>query len=393
MKIKLGLGVLLPTVLLAGFIAWRLTNSGAAVAADPPPPQQVPVTTAVTQVQDMPEYLDGLGTVQSLNVVQVKAQVNGTLIALPKPEGAEVKQGDIVAEIDPRPYKAALDQAMAQRDEDTALLQSASLDLNRYADLAKQNFAAVQQVDDQRATVNKDKAAVALDNAMIETAQINLGYCVIRAPVDGKLSFYQITVGNVIQTASQSGIISIAQDKPISVVFVLPEANLLRVQEALAKGPVPVVAFNSQDATKALGTGTLMTPNNTIDTTTGTISLKASFDNKDDHLWPGEFVNARVQVGTLQHVVTVPTLAVQHGPDGLFVYIVKPDQTVDQVNIQVGYQDNGRSVVTKGLAGNETVVMSGQSRLAPGMHVKATSDSGNPPSGPSQASSGAASPT
>lgn len=325
--------------------------------------------------------------------MQIKSQVNGTLIALPAPQGSEVHTGQIVAEIDPRMYQAALDQATAQRDEDVALLQSATLDLNRYADLAKRNFASIQQVDDQRATVNKDAAAVAVDRAMMETAQINLGYCVIRAPINGRLSFYLINVGNVIQTASQTAIISITQDKPISVVFTLPEAELPRIQQARTQGAVPAVAFNSQDESSALATDTLLTPNNTIDTNTGTISLKATFDNMDEHLWPGQFVNVWIQVGTLRKAVTVPVLAVQHGPDGLFVYVVKSDQTVDQANIQVGYEDGGRAVVVKGLSGNETVVVSGQSRLAPGTHVKATSGSKDEQSPPAQASASNASPS
>jgi multidrug efflux system membrane fusion protein len=386
MTIKRGVGLIVPAVLLGAVLLWRLM--GSVEAADPAPSQSVPVTTAGARVQDVPEFLDGLGTVQALNVVQIKAQVNGTLIALPVAQGHEVHKGEIVAEIDPRPYKAALDQAMAQRDEDTALLQSATQDLRRYSDLAKRSFAPVQQVDDQRATVAKDTAAIALDNAMVETAQINLGYCIIRSPIDGRLSFYLINVGNVIQTASQTAIVSITQDKPISVVLTLPEADLIRVQDARTKGPVPVVAFNSQDTAKALATGTLLTPDNTIDTATGTIALKATFGNNDDHLWPGQFVNARVQVGILPEVVTVPLLAVQHGPDGLFVYTVKPDRTVDQANVQVGYQDSDLAVITKGLSGNETVVVTGQSRLAPGTRVKATGQSS-----PTQASAGGASPT
>ncbi len=336
------------------------------------PPPDVPVSVAKVLIQDVPEYLTGLGTVQPLNVVQIKSQVNGTLIALPVPEGHEVHKDDIVAEIDPRPYKAALDQATAQRDEDAALLQSATLDLHRYEDLARRNFASVQQVDDQRATVNKDTAAVAVDTAQMETAQINLGYCIIRAPFDGRISFYSITVGNVIQAASQSGIISIAQDKPISVNFTLPESDLTRIQDARAKGPIPVIALDGRNDHRMLATGTLLTPNNTIDPTSGTIAFKATFDNADDHLWPGQFVNARVEVDTLRNAVTVPIAAVQHGPDGVFVYIVKPDQTVDQANIQIGYQDGNQAVVTKGLSGGDTVVVAGQSRLAPGTRVKAT---------------------
>ncbi|MDR3531831.1 MAG: efflux RND transporter periplasmic adaptor subunit [Rhodopila sp.] len=352
----------------------------AADAADPAPPPSVPVTTAAAQRQDVPIFLDGLGTVQALNVVEIKAQVTGTLIALPVREGQEVHKDDIVAEIDPRPYKAALDQATAQRDEDVAQLKGAQLDLKRYQDLAKRNFAPVQQVDDQQAAVSKDIAAIAVDDALIETARINLGYCVIRAPFDGRVSFYQLNVGNLVQVANQTGIVSITQDKQISVVLTLPEADLTRVQDARASGPVPVIAFDGTGQ-KQLATGTLLTPNNTIDTTTGTISLKATFDNKDDRLWPGEFVNTRVQVGTLHDAVTVPELAVQHGPDGTFVYTVKPDGTVAQVNVQTGDQEAGRTVISKGLSVNETVVVSGQSRLAPGMHVNATDVSKASPSG------------
>jgi multidrug efflux system membrane fusion protein len=373
-------------VVVAGvFVGWRVMHDpGAAHAADPAPPPEVPVTTATTQIQDVPVFLDGLGTVQAYNVDQIKAQVNGTLIALPAHEGQEVKQGDVIAEIDPTPYKAALDQAVAQRAEDSALLQSAQLDLKRYQNLAQRQFAPVQQVDDQQATVNKDIASVALDNAAIETAQFNLNNCVLRAPIDGRVSLYQVNIGNLIEVASQptTGIVSITQDKPISEVFTLPEADLGQVQAARAKGAVPVEVSNSQDASQVLATGTLVTPNNTIDTTTGTISLKATFANTDDHLWPGQFVNTRVQVNVLQKAVTVPTLAVQHGPDGLFVYVVKPDQTVAQANIQAGYEDNGRTVVTQGLAANQTVVVAGQSRLALGVHVKATAASqpAQPPS-------------
>jgi multidrug efflux system membrane fusion protein len=373
MTSKRSLGFL-ALVAMAGLLGWWwLSGAGeTARAADPAPPPEVPVKTAQAKVQDVPVLLNGLGTVQALNVVEIKAQVNGTLIALPAREGQEVHKDDIVAEIDPRPYKAALDQAIAQRNEDAALLRSAQLDLARYQKLAKQSFAPIQQVDDQQATVDKQIAAVAVDNAMIETAQINLGYCIIRAPMDGRVSLYQLNVGNLVEVASQTGIVSITQDKPISVVFTLPEAELARVQAARTRGPVPVEVTNGQDTRHAIATGTLLTPNNTIDTTTGTISLKANFANDDGHLWPGQFVNARVRVDTLKDVVTVPVPAIEHGPDGLFVYVTKPDGSVDQVDVQVGYQTDDEAVVTKGLSGRETVVVSGQSRLAPGIRVRAT---------------------
>ncbi len=319
-----------------------------------------------------------------MNVVEIKAQVTGTLIALPVKEGSEVREGDIMAEIDPRPYKAALDQAMAQRDEDAAQLKAAQLDLKRYQNLAKSSFAPVQQVEDQQGTVDKLTGAIGVDNAMIETARINLGYCIIKAPFDGRVSFYQLNIGNLVQVANQTGIISITQVKPIEVVFTLPESDLAAVQAAREKGPVPVTVFDGTSDMQ-LSTGTLMTPNNTIDIATGTIPLKSSFENADNHLWPGQFVNARVQVGSVSNAVTIPELAVQHGPEGTFVYTVGPDGTAEQANVEVGEQVAGRIVITKGLSGHETVVVSGQSRLAPGLHVKATdvSKASSPGSTPS----------
>jgi multidrug efflux system membrane fusion protein len=372
---------------------WRVLNGPKAsdAAATPAPPPAVPVTVTPAKLQDVPVFLEGLGAVQAFNTVQVKAQVNGVLTALPAHEGQEVQKGDIVAEIDPAPYKAALDQAVAQRAEDMAQLQSAQLDLQRYTSLAKSSYAPVQQVDDQRATVGKESAAIEADNAMIETAQINLGYCTIRAPFAGRVSLYQVDVGNLIQANGTTGIITIDQDKPIAVVFTLPEAQLPQVQDARARGTLKVIVTNSETE-KPLATGTLMTPNNAIDTTTGTISLKASFPNTDDHLWPGQFVQARLQVNMLHNAVTIPALAVQHGPDGLYVFQVKPDETVTQTPVQIGYQDNGLAVISHGLTGHETIVVTGQSRLAPGTKVK-TKPATNPSKAPTaEASDGSASP-
>jgi membrane fusion protein, multidrug efflux system len=387
MAARRGLGLLMLAVVLGGaLIGWRMMTPASADAAGPAPTQTIPATTAAAHIENVPVYLNGLGTVQPPNVVEIKAQVTGTLIALPVKEGSEVHESDIVAEIDPRPYKAALDQAMSQRDEDVAQLKAAQLDLKRFQNLAKSNFAPVQQVEDQQGTVDKLMGAIGVDNAMIETAQINLGYCIIKAPFEGRVSFYQLNVGNLVEVANQTGIISITQVKPIEVVFTLPESELADVEAARAKGPVPVTVFDGS-SDRLLSTGTLMTPNNTIDTTTGTISLKATFENTDNHLWPGQFVNARVQVGTASNAVTIPELAVQHGPDGTFVYTVEPDGTVEQANVEVGDQVAGHIVITKGLSGHETVVVSGQSRLAPGLHVKATdvskapSPSSTPPPG------------
>jgi multidrug efflux system membrane fusion protein len=372
---------------------WQVLHgpSQSEAATKPAPPPPVPVSVEQAKVQDVPVYLDGIGTVQAFNTVQVRAQVNGVLVALPAREGQEVQKGDVVAEIDQSPYKAALDQAVAQRAEDEAQLQSAQLDLQRYASLAKSSYAPVQQVDDQRATVGKETAAIEADNAMIETAQINLGYCTIRAPFAGRVSLYQVDVGNLIQANGTTGIITIDQDKPIAAVVTLPEGELLSVQEARVKRSLPVIVTDSE-TDKPLATGTLMTPNNAIDATTGTITLKASFPNEDDHLWPGQFVNARLQVATLHKAVTVPALAVQHGPDGLYVFLVKPGDTVTQTPIAVGYEDNGVTVVTKGVSGGDTVVVTGQSRLAPGVKVK-TAPATDPERAPTaEAADGSATP-
>jgi multidrug efflux system membrane fusion protein len=330
----------------------------------------VPVSAERATVRDVPVFLGGLGTVQALNTVEIKAQVNGTLIALPVKEGQEVHIGDIIAQIDPRPFQAALDQAIAQRQADIATLHGAQLDLQRFQNLAKSSFAPRQQVDDQQAIVDKTAAAIAVDTAQIETARINLGYCTIRSPIDGRVGLYQLDVGNLVQTSSQTGILSITQDKPIAIVFTLPEADLPRVQAARQQGSVTVQAAAGNDPSRGLAQGVLLTPNNTIDTTTGTIALKAQFDNARDALWPGQFVNARVLVDTLHNAVTVPVRAVQHGPDGLFVFLVKPDQTVQQVPVKVGYEDQEVAVVTQGVTGNDTVVITGQSRLAPGLKVQ-----------------------
>ena len=355
-------------VILAISTAWWLRSHTAVHAQSAPPQTAVPVSAVHAKVADVPVDLRGLGTVQAFNTVEIKAQVNGILIAIPVQEGQEVHQGDIVAVIDPRPFQAALDQATAQRAEDQAQLQSAQLDLVRFQHLAKNQFAPVQQVDDQQATVNKLKAAIQADTAMIETARINLGYCTIHAPISGRVSFRQTDVGNLIETANQTGIVSITQDEPISVIFTLPEAQLPRVQQSMAKGQLPVFAYGTDDRTR-LAQGVLLTPNNAIDTTTGTISLKATFANDNDALWPGEFINARIRVDTLHHVITVPVAALQHGPNGLYVFTVKPDDSVQEQPVQVAYQDDSTVVIAKGVTGDQTVVLTGQSRLADGTRV------------------------
>ena len=352
---------------LAGLYATGVI--GPAKAKDQAPPPPVPITQAAAKTEDVPVYLRGIGTVQAFYAVSVKAQVSGVLLDVPVREGEEVKKGAIVATIDPRPFKAALDQATAKRQQDQAQLENAQLDLKRYASLARSDFASRQQVDTQQASVDSLQAGIAADTAAIETASLNLGYCYITAPIDGRVSLRQVDPGNLIETSSQStGIVSIAQIHPISAVFTLPEQELGRVQNAMQGGPLTVYA-DSADGRTQFAQGTLLTPNNQVDVPTGTVQFKATFGNKDSTLWPGEFVDARLLVDTMRGVTTIPHEAVQHGQDGLFVFVVKPDDTVQQQSVTVAYDDGTRAVVSKGISPGQNVVTAGQSRLGNGTHV------------------------
>ena len=353
---------------LAGLYAAGVIGPAKAKDHAPPPPP-VPITQAAAKTEDVPVYLRGIGTVQALYTVEMKAQVSGVLLDVPIHEGEEVKKGTVVATIDPRPFKAALDQATAKRQQDQAQLENAQLDLKRYMSLARSEFASRQQVDTQQAAVASQQAAVAADTAAVETASLNLSYCYITAPIDGRVSLRHVDPGNLIEASSQStGIVSITQIRPISVVFTLPEHDLGQVQDAMQAGPLTVYA-DSTDGRTQLAQGTLLTPNNQVDVPTGTVQFKSTFENKDSKLWPGEFVNARLLVDTIRGVTTVPHVAVQHGQEGLFVFVVKPDNTVQQQSVTVAYDDGTRAVVSKGLSPGENVVTAGQSRLGNGTHV------------------------
>ncbi len=331
----------------------------------------VPAVTAKVARQDVPIYVSGLGTVQAYQSVLIRARVDGTLEQFPVREGQTVKQGDLIAVIDPRPYQAALDQATAKKSQDEAQLANARLDLARYKSLSVQDFAPRQQVDTQQALVNQDVASVAGDTAAIESAQLNLSYCFITSPVDGRVGIRQVDPGNLIHATDTTGIVTITQIHPISAVFTLPQDELPRVQGDDNGEMSPVLAYASDDHTE-LDQGTLLTPDNTIDTTTGTIRLKATFPNAQNKLWPGQFINAHLQVDVTRGAVTIPPAAIEHGPDGLYVYIVKPDATVARTDIAIGYQNDKLALVTSGLSGGETVVVDGQSRLQAGTKIAAT---------------------
>lgn len=338
-----------------------------------PPPAQlpaVPVSITKSRRQDVPVWLRGLGTVQALNTVLVRTRVDGTLEKFPVTEGQLVKQGTLLAVIDPRPYQAALDQAVAKKAQDDAQLVNARLDLKRYSSLAKSDFASRQQVDTQVALVNQFVATLKGDDAAIETAQLNLSFCYITAPFDGRVGLRQVDPGNLLHVTDPGGIVTITEVHPITVVFTLPQADLPAIVDAMGNHKMEVAAWSS-DGKAPLAQGALLTPDNAIDTTTGTIRLKATFPNQDDKLWPGQFVDAQLLLRTEPQVVAVPTQAVQHGPNGLYVYVVRPDSTVQRQAIEA--QDRGPvMVITKGLDAGQTIVLDGQSRLENGSHVAAT---------------------
>ena len=343
-----------------------LTLSPVATLAQAP----VPITPATVTRQDVPVLARGLGVVQALQSVIIRARVDGTLDQVFFNEGQDVKQGDMLAQIDPRPYQAALDQAVAKRLADTANLNNARADLSRYSDVARNGFASRQQVDTQQTTVSQQEATLKGDDAAIASAQVNLSYTRLTAPFSGRVGLRTVDPGSLIRAADTTspGIVMLTQVHPIAVVFTLPQDLLPKVMDAMKTGKLPVTAYASDDKTK-LGDGELLTLDNAIDTSTGTIKLKAVFPNSDDHLWPGQFVNARVQTGMEKNVPVVPSRVVQRGPDGMFVWVIKPDSTVGVQPVTLLQDDGTIAAVGTGLNGGEKVVEAGQSRLTVGTKV------------------------
>jgi multidrug efflux system membrane fusion protein len=337
----------------------------------PQPPSAVPVTTAIAQRLDVPVYRLGLGAVQAFQQVLVRARVDGTLEQIAFTEGQDVKKGELLAVIDPRPYQAALDLAKAKKAQDVAQLQNAKLDLQRYTSLLKSDFAARQQADTQAAQVQQYVAMVEGDDASIATAQLNLDFCRITSPIDGRVGLRQVDVGNLIHANDASGIVTITQIHPISVTFTLPQDDLPSIKTAMRSRKLAVFAYSADDKT-VLDQGELLTPDNAIDPATGTIKLKSTFPNAKEQLWPGQFVNVRLLLDTLKDVVTVPSDAVQRGPNGRYVYLVKPDQTVTLQLCEVAHDDGKVAAIETGVANGAIVVVAGQLRLAEGAKVAAT---------------------
>ncbi len=355
-------------VLLAGlgvWAGWHYFHSGpagqlAAKGASGKPP--VPVTFALVKTGDFPVYLNGLGTVQPYDTVTVRSRVDGEVTEIAFKQGQMVEEGAVLARIDPRTYQAALDQAQAKKAQDEATLKDAQLNLARYSALANQEFASRQQFNTQQSTVQQLLAQIKGDQAMIDNAQTLVDYTTIRSPLSGKAGFRLVDPGNIVHAAGTAGIVTIVKLQPISVVFTAPEEDVPDINNALAEGDVPVTAL-STDGMKTLSTGRLALVNNAVDQASGTIRMKASFENKDNMLWPGLSVSTRLLLNTLKQVIVVPEDAIGHGPNGLYAYVVGDGNKVTLRAVKVSQEGDGQSVVTDGLSPGEKVVISGQYQL------------------------------
>jgi membrane fusion protein, multidrug efflux system len=334
----------------------------------PPASDPVPVLVAAARVADVPVYLDGVGTAKALNTVTVRSQVDGKIVDIYFTEGQDVPKGYVVAKIDPVTYQAAYDQTVAKKAQDEAQLANAKLDLDRYTRLAATNAVNKQQLDTQRALVAQLEAQIKLDQAAIDNARAILSYTDIVAPIAGRTGIRLVDVGNLVRGAEANGIVILTQLRPISVFFSLPQQNLPALTRGMAEGKLPVDALTA-DGKSALDQGKVMVIDNQVDQTTGTVKLKGEFPNANLQLWPGQFVNVRVLIDTLRQVVVVPTAAVQRGPNGPFVYVLREGDTVTVRRVTLTQQDDVRAVVATGLQAGERVVTTGFSRLAEGARV------------------------
>jgi membrane fusion protein, multidrug efflux system len=356
----------------------------AAPAANPPaaarPAAPVPVKVAAAQVEDVPIYLTGIGTIQAYNTVNVQSRVDGEITEIRFVEGQDVKQGDVLAVIDPRPLQAQLEQQMAIRQKDQALLDGATVDMERYDALIAKAFAITRQlVDQQHALVEQYKAQVKNDEAQIEYARTQLGYTSIRAPIGGRLGIRQVDQGNFVHAVSPATIVTITQLQPISVIFTLAAAAVGQTRLTLGQVNAPVTALGPDNATE-LDRGVINLVDNQVDQSTGTIKLKATFPNLALKLWPGNFANGRITVDTRRMAVTVPSIAVRHGPRGDFVWVAKSDLTAALRPVAVGQVFGGRSLIDRGLAKGEQVVTEGYYRLENGSRIEIEKVAPKPPS-------------
>lgn len=365
--------VLLVIAAIIGIGAWRFLWPHGAPKKRAPQDVQSVGAAKVTAGQ-MNETLTGLGTVTPLATITVQTQINGQLMDVGFQEGQLVHKGDFLAQIDPRPFQAALDLAQGQLAHDQGLLDQAQSDLQRFIVLGRQDSIAMQQVADQKFLVQQDKGLVQQDQANIETAKLNLTYCHIVAPVTGRVGLRLVDPGNYVQTSNTTGLVVLAEVEPISVIFVIPEDAIQDVWDEVRAGQKLAVSAYDRSDDKLIGTGTLESVDNLIDTTTGTVKLRASFPNTDEKLFPNQFVNARLLVRTLDKATIAPVAAIQHGAPGTFVFLVKPDDSIGVQKVQTGVTDGDRIQITSGLKPGDTVVIDGADRLRDGSKVRIVPD-------------------
>jgi len=363
--------VIVAALIAAGAAALAAEHLHAATeaghAAVTPPP--VPVVAGTVHQGDVPIYLRGVGTVIAYNNVIVRSQITGQIVKIAFNQGQAVHQGDLLAEIDPRPYQAQLDQAVANRDRDQAQLVNAQANVDRYTSLQQKGYASTQLVETQNAQSAQLQAMVKSDEGVIEQAQTNLSYTKLTAPIDGVSGIRQVDIGNIIHPTDPNGLVDVTQIQPISLIFSLPQTDFVEIQQEMARGPLAVLAYSQDDKTK-LDEGKLDLIDNQIVQTTGTIRLRASFPNAKRMLWPGELIDARLLLETRHDGLTIPASAVQQGPNGSFVWVIGPDETVQTRPVTISQISEGQALVDSGLQANEKIVAEGQYRLVAGTRVQ-----------------------
>ena len=376
LKVRL---IAVSAALLAALLAWSACQSGdskdkKALAAAP---RSVPVAVTPAMQQDFPVYLTGLGSVTAFNTVNVKSRVDGQITEIKFREGQMVKQGELLIVVDPRPYEVQLAQAQAQLFRDQTSLKDAQLNYQRFKDLLEKSGAmSQQQVDTQKATADQLEGAVRADQAAIDNAKLLISYCHITSPISGRVGLRQVDIGNIVHASDQNAMLVITQIEPISVIFTLPQDSLPAVAAKMKQGTMGVDAYSRDDQTK-LATGKLLTIDNQIDQTTGTGKLKATFDNKGGILWPNQFVNVRLLLDVRKKSTVVPSVAVQRGPSGTFVYVMKSDKSVEARPVTVTLAQSNQSVIDSGLEPGDIVVTDGQDKLQNGVKVEPRSHGGN----------------
>jgi multidrug efflux system membrane fusion protein len=383
---KSGIAIIAALLLAAaaGYLFSNQTGRKSDATANAASAAAIPVTTGTVEAKDVPVYVRGLGTVQAYKMVTVKSRVDGQIVKVSFEEGQEVKAGDPLFQIDPRPFQATLDQAMANKQRDEAQMAGAAADLERYSKLIGQGYQSRQSYDQQKATVEALKGSIAADQAMIDTAKLNLGYADIRAPIDGRTGSRQVDAGNLVQTGQNTPLVTITQTKPIFVNFTVPQDQTDRIRTNQASGALTALAYASDDKTE-LGEGKVSLIENQIDPATGTLRLKASFDNTDERLWPGEFVNVRLVLATRKNAVTVPQRTVMQGASDSYVYVVKSDDTVERRTVRVAVTQDDIAVIDSGLDPGEKIVVDGQYRLTNGAKVRPDAPKPVQPAAPSPA--------